>query len=52
MDADNIPIGFDSGCIVSITPYKQDFLKFSKVNKTITGVSSKAKVVGEVLLLW
>ena len=53
MDTDEIPIVFDSGYMVAITPYRADFVgKIKSVNKTITGLSSHAKVEGEGTVRW
>ena len=47
------PVVFDSGCSVSITPYKDDFVgKITHVKKTITGLSSTVQVEGEGTVLW
>ena len=35
VDTDNIPIVFESVCTVSIIPYKEDFVEFSKVKRLL-----------------
>ena len=45
---DHIPIIFDSGCTVAITPFIGDFVgPIQKCNKTIGGLTGKAVVSGE-----
>ena len=46
------PVVFDSGCTMSITPFKEDFVgKIDPVQKTITGLSSTVEVEGEGTVL-
>ena len=47
-DPKKVPIVFDTGCSVAVTPYKQDFIgTFIPVEKKITGLGSKVEVVGK-----
>ena len=44
---------FDSGCTISITPFKEDFVgDISPVRNTITGLSSTVEVEGEGTCVW
>ena len=53
MDNGDIPVVFDSGCTISITPYKEDFVGgLTPVKKTITGLSSTVEVEGEGTVWW
>ena len=52
-DNGDIPVVFDSGCTVSIIPYKDDFVgTITNVKKTITGLSSTVEVEREGTVLW
>ena len=52
-DPKEVPIVFDSGCSVAVTPYEQDFIgTITPVEKTITGLGSKVEVVGERKIKW
>ena len=49
----HIPIVFNSGCTVAVTPSRADFVgKIKKLNALITGLSSHAKVEGGGTVLW
>ena len=53
LDSGDKPVVFDSGCTVSITPFKEDFVgKIKPVKRTITGLSSTVEVEGEGTVLW
>ena len=50
-EAWDIPIGFDYGCSVAVTPEKDDFCELiNSVNKTIEGLGSTVSVKGEGLI--
>ena len=52
-DSKEIPIVFDTGCSVAVTPYKEDFIgPITPVVKTMTGLGSKVDVVGEGKITW
>ena len=52
-DPKDVPIVFDTGCSVAVTPYKQDFTgTITPVEKTITELGSKVEVVGEGKIKW
>ena len=53
INIDDIPIVFDSGCTVTVTPHTADFIwKIESVNKSIKVLSSHAKVEGGGTVLW
>ena len=53
MDSGDRPIVFDSGCTISISPYKEDCVGgLTQINKPITGLSSTVEVEGEGAVLW
>ena len=53
VDSGSKPIVFDSGCTIALTPYQEDFDgEINPVQKTMTGLSSTAKVEGEGHVKW
>ena len=50
---DGVPIIFDTGCSISVTPHKQDFVgTIRPMNKLMTGLSSKAEIKGAGKVKW
>ena len=50
---DQIPIVFDSGCSITVTPCKDDFFGLiTPVNKTMIGLGTNTQLVGEGLVKW
>ena len=48
VSSDEVPITFDSGCTIAVTPYMSDFFStYTPVNKTIKGLSGSVKAVGQ-----
>ena len=53
VDVGDKSVVFNSGCTISITPFKEDFVgDISPVRNTITGLSSTVEVEGEGTVVW
>ena len=51
--SDEIPVIFDSGCTIAVTPHASDFInQITLVDKIMKGLDATTKVVGEGINNW
>ena len=48
----NTPIVVDTGASTSVSPFKEDFVRFTESESTVTGIGAKAKVEGHGIVRW